>query len=87
MPYQHYNSTNDQLKGHNSIVVIWVKSFQNELMAEIYSKRLVGATGLARTPIRTHKGDGKWPLFVDKELFWWSALTKLDNDNYVLTDL
>ena len=45
MPYQHYISNNDQLKGHNSIVVIWVKIFQNEWMVEIYSKSSVGAIG------------------------------------------
>ena len=28
---------------------------------------------LARTPIKTHKGDGKWPLFVNEQLSWWSA--------------
>ena len=40
-------------------------------MIEIYSTSLVRAIGkvlqlkfLARTPINTHKGDEKWPLFV-----------------------
>ena len=42
---------------------------------------------LARTPIKTHKGDEKWPLFVNKQLFWWSASITLDNNNAVLTDL
>ena len=35
---------NDISKGHNT-VVIWVKKNQNELMVEIYSKRLVRAIG------------------------------------------
>ena len=60
-------------------------------MIEICSKILVKAIGkafkgLARTLIKTHKGDDKWPLFVNKQLFWWSALIMLDN-NDVLTDL
>ena len=61
-------------------------------MVEIYSKSLVRAIGqvllmkLARTPIKTHKGDEKWPLFVNKQLFWWSASIPLDNNNAVLTD-
>ena len=41
---------------------------------------------LARTPIKTHKGVEKWPLFVNKQLFWWSASITLDNNNAVLTD-
>ena len=39
------------------------------------------------TPIKTHKGDEKWPLFAKKQLFWWSASITLDNNNVVLTDL
>ena len=23
--------------------------------------------------IKTHKGNDKWALFVNKQLFWWSA--------------
>ena len=42
---------------------------------------------LARTPIKTHKGDKKWPFFVNKQLFWWSTSITLDNNNAVLTDL
>ena len=43
-------------------------------MAEIYSKSPVSAIGkvllnLARTPIKMYKGDEKWPLFVNKQLF------------------
>ena len=49
-------------------------------MVKIYSKTL------ARTPIKTHKGDGKGPLFVNKLLFWWSASITLDNSNDALTD-
>ena len=45
------------------------------------------AWNLARTPMTTHKGDEKWPLFVNKQLFWRSALIGLDNNNNVLTDL
>ena len=61
-------------------------------MVEIYFKSLLKATGkvctwnLARTPIKTHKGNEKWPLFVNKQLFWESASIILDNNNYVLTD-
>ena len=40
-----------------------------------------------RTPIKTPKGDEKWPLFVNKQLFWWSASITWDNNNDVLTDL
>ena len=73
--------------------IIWVNFFQTELMVEICSKSLVRAIGkvllinLARTQIETHKGDEKWPLFVNKQLFWWSASIALDNNNAVLTDL
>ena len=42
-------------------------------MVEIYSESLVRAIGkvllIARTPIKAHKGDEKWPLFVNKQLF------------------
>ena len=61
-------------------------------MTEIYSKSLVRAIGkalhiqLTRTPMKTHKGDKKWPLFVNKQLFWWSASMILDNNNDVLAD-
>ena len=41
---------------------------------------------LARTSIKTRKGDEKWSLFVNKGLFWWSASITLDNNNDVLTD-
>ena len=48
-----------------------------ELMVEICSKSLVRTMGkvllLARTPMKTHKGVEKWPLFVNKQLFWWST--------------
>ena len=40
---------------------------------------------LARTPIKTHKGDEKWPLFVNKQLFGWSTTITFDNNNDVLT--
>ena len=60
--------------------------FQNELMVEMYSKSLVRAIGegfLARTSIKTYKGDEKWPLFVNKQLFWWSASITLDNNIFL----
>ena len=66
--------------------------FQTEIVVQICSKSLIRATGkvllikLARTPIKTHKGDEKWPLLVNKQLFWWSASIILDNNNGVLTD-
>ena len=45
------------------------------------------AWNLARTPIKTHKGDEKLPVFVKKQLFWWSASIILDSNNAVFTDL
>ena len=30
-------------------------------------------TNLAKTPIKNHKGDEKWPLFLNKQMFRWSA--------------
>ena len=29
---------------------------------------------------------GKWPLFVNKQVFWWSASITLENNNVLLTD-
>ena len=57
-------------------------------MCQIYSKSLVRAIGkiLIRTPIKTHKGDEKWLLFVNKQLFWWSASITMDNNKDVLAD-
>ena len=43
-------------------------------------------TFIARTPIKTHKGDEKWPLFVNKQLFWWSTSITMHNNNEVLVD-
>ena len=40
---------------------------------------------LARTLIKTTTGDEKLTLFVNKQLFWWSASITLDNNNAVLT--
>ena len=74
-------------------MVIQVNFCKNELMVKIYSTSLVRAIGkvllmnLARTPIKIHKGDGKWPLLVYKQLLWWSILITYDNNNDVLTDL
>ena len=59
-------------------------------MVEIYSKSLVRAIGNVlpmKLTIKTHKGDEKWPLFVNKRLFWWSASITLNSNNAVLTDL
>ena len=39
------------------------------------------------SPIKTHKGDIKLLLFVNKQLFWWSASITLDSNNDVLTDI
>ena len=70
-----------------------VKFFQIELMVGICSESLGRAIGkvllmnLAKTPIKTHKGDEKCPLLVNKQLFWWSASITLDNNNAVLTYL
>ena len=58
-------------------------------MVEICSKGLVRAIGkvlLIECSWNT-KGDEKWPLFVNKQLFWWSASITLDNNNAILTDL
>ena len=61
-------------------------------MVEIYFYSLVRAIGtvflmkFSSTPIKTHKGDEKWPLFVNKQLFWWSTSITLDNNNEVLID-
>ena len=62
-------------------------------MVEICSESLVRAIGkvllmkFRNLPMKTHKGYGKWPLFVNKQLFWWSASITLDNNNDALTDL
>ena len=75
------------------MVVIEVIFFQIELIVEICSKSLVRAIGkvllinLARISIKTHKGEEKWPLFVNKQLFLWFASITLDNNIAVLTDL
>ena len=47
----------------------------------------MGASQVFPAPSKTHKGDEKWPLFVNKQLFWWLASITLDNDNAVLTPL
>ena len=63
-------------------------------MVEICSESLVRAIGKVllmkfsyRTPIKTHKGNEKWSLFVNKQLSWWSTSITLDNNNAVLRDL
>ena len=63
-----------------SIVVIRVNFFQNELMVEIHFKSLVRTIGKVlhmkfswNTKVLT-----KWPLFVYKQLFWWSTSITLD---------
>ena len=74
--------TNTQHSGHAD------QNFQTEFMVEIYSKSLVRAIGevVLMKLIKTHKGDGKGPLLVNK-LFWWPTPITLDNNNDVLTDL
>ena len=37
-------------------------------------------------PIEAHLGNEKWPLFLNKQLFCWSASITLDNNNDVPTD-
>ena len=59
-------------------------------MVEIHSNSLARAIGkvlLIRFKIKTHKGDEKWPLFVNKHLFWWSASITLDNNKGVFYTL
>ena len=74
-------------------MVTRVNFFQTELMVEIHSKSLVRAIGkvllmkFSENTNKTHNGDKKWPLFVNKQLFWWSASTTFDNNNAVLTEL
>ena len=63
-------------------MVIWIKCFQNESMVETLNYSL----SLTEPPNKTYEGDGKWPLFVNKQLFWWSASMILDNNNDVLPD-
>ena len=46
---------------------LWLKSIlrvQVELLVKYYLRNL------ARTPDKTYKGDEKWPLVVNKQLFW-----------------
>ena len=70
-----------------SIVVIQVKHFQNELMFEISSESLVRANGKVLLMKFCRNSDEKWPLFVNKQLFWWSAPITLDNNNALLKGL
>ena len=77
----------------HSIVVIQVKMFQNEYTVEMYSKNLVRAIGRVllmkssqNTDYKPYNGDDKWPLFVNKQLYWWSTSITLDSNNDVLTD-
>ena len=85
----HLNTV-DGVKGTHSKVVIRVKFCRNCLKSipRVLLELLVMYYSLnsARTPIKVHKGDAKWPLFVNKHLFWWSASITLDNDNDVLTE-
>ena len=41
---------------------------------------------LAKTPLKHHKSDTNWPLFGNKQQFWWSASITLDNNNAVWID-
>ena len=81
------------IKGHNTQHNSPTgQSISKSIMVEIFFKSIVRAIGkvllmkLTRTPIKTHKGDEKWPLFVNKQLFCWSASITLGNNNAVLTD-
>ena len=57
-------------------------------MVEICVKSLVRAKGKVLLMKFTNSTRvEKWPLFVNKQLFWWSASITLDNNNAVLTDL
>ena len=57
-------------------------------MVEICSDILVRDIGnVLLMKFKTHKCNEKWPLFVNKQLFWRSASISLDNNNDVLTDL
>ena len=40
----------------------------------------------SRFALKKNKGDEKWPLLVNKQLFWWSASITLDNNNGVLSE-
>ena len=81
------------LKGHNTKNSGHTgQNFKTKLMSEIYSQsqfRAIGKVLLmksSKTPFKTHEGDENWPLFVNKQLFFWSASITLDNNNEVLTD-
>ena len=71
----------DQRDITRSTVVKQVTNFQNELMGDIFFKSVVRAISkvlcmeFSLITINTHrpKGDEKGPLFVHKQLFWWSA--------------
>ena len=71
-------------------MVIWVKNYQTALVAENYSKSQGKAIGKsitqARRPIKTHTGEVKWPLFVNKPLFWWSISITLNTNNQYSAD-
>ena len=71
----------------HSVVVIWVKKNQTQLMVEIYFKSLVKIE-LKHKFIETNKSDEKCPLFVfvNKQLFWWSASITSDTKNDVVTN-
>ena len=73
-------------------MVIRVNFVKAELMVEICSMGLVRAIAKSTTheidlehPLKPIKVMKKWPLFVNKQLFWWSSLITLDNNNAVLT--
>ena len=86
------NQVRMALKGtqHATLLVIWVKICQTDFMSGIYSKSPVRAIckvlvmKLDRTPNKTNKSDKKWPLFVNKQLFWWSASITLGNNKIFL---
>ena len=66
-----------------TLLVLTSRTFLNlKLIPRVYLELLVKYSSryLARTPIKTHKGAEKWPLFVNMHLFWWSTSITLDNN-------
>ena len=68
-------------------MVKWVKNIETEIMVEIKSKSLGKAIcEVLLMKFSYKKSDEKWPLCLNKQLFWWSASIRLDNYNGVLTE-
>ena len=63
----------------------WSDSFNMNLWLKSSLVRAIGKVICMHFILaRTH--DGKWPFFVNKQLFWWSASTTLDNNKDILPD-